>query len=578
MAANGLKTWFRSIIYYIQNQPKILLYVAILLILSFSPYINTLLLNSILENIEERTLRFMAASMLGYVVFQILWNLIKILSGQLLLSTGAGIDNILKKAVLQSAGRAEAVCYEDEKWLKEYKRAERITGCVHDVFVSTGDLLSQFVMLATYLFYLFRLISWHAFVGALILVPSLLQSFIFSRQNYLHNRDVEMDRQRADDIRDMFSKPNIIREIKLYNAASKLVEKWKGKMDGIFLKKMRLEIRFSACTALMFIFTSGVVFAVLFLVYLEIQDGRGSVGTLISLIPFMIMLAQCFKKTSNHVDGIYYSVLEYRDVCMFLAGNDSERRANAQAWKEPVSIKVENVSFRYPESRQSVLKGIHFFIQPGEAVALVGKNGSGKSTLLKILAGIYAPQEGCVRYNDIEIGQFDIGQVKSRIAFSFQEPIHYPFDLKRNILFGSEGKEADLEALLEQVAYNGPAASEDDILISGFKNSVNISGGQWQKICLARALKNRDASIFLFDEPTSALDPQAELDIFNTFLALARGKSVVVSTHRLGLARQADKIIVLEQGEVVGTGTHEQLLQVCEVYRNLYEAQKHWYA
>ena len=118
----------------------------------------------------------------------------------------------------------------------------------------------------------------------------------------------------------------------------------------------------------------------------------------------------------------------------------------------------------------------------------------------------------------------------------------------------------------------------DDILISGFKNSVNISGGQWQKICLARALKNRDASIFLFDEPTSALDPQAELDIFNTFLALARGKSVVVSTHRLGLARQADKIIVLEQGEVVGTGTHEQLLQVCEVYRNLYEAQKHWYA
>lgn len=578
MAANGVKICFHSIVYYIQNQPKVLLYVVASLILSFFPYINTLLLNSILGNIQERTLSFMVASMLGYVVFQILWNSMKILSGQLLLSASAGIDNILKKAVLQSAGKAEMVCYEDERWLKEYKRAERITGCVHDVFVSTGNLFSQFVMLATYLFYLFRLISWHAFVGALILVPSLLQSFIFSRQNYLHNRDVEMDRQRADDIKGMFSKPNIIREIKLYNAASHIVEKWKGKMDGIFKKKLRLEICFSACNALMFVFTSGVVFAVLFFVYLEIQGGKGSVGTMISLVPFMIMLAQSFKKTSNHVDGIYYSVLEYRDVCMFLAGNGSERRTNAQAWKGLAPIRVENVSFRYPESRQTVLKSINFSIQPGETVALVGKNGSGKSTLLKILAGIYTPQEGCVRYNDIEIGQLDIGQVKSRIAFSFQEPIHYPFDLKRNILFGSEGKDVELEALLGQVAYSGPAASEDGILVSGFKNSVNLSGGQWQKICLARALKNRDASLFLFDEPTSALDPQAELDIFNTFLSLARGKSVVVSTHRLGLARQADKIIVMEQGKVVGTGTHEQLLQSCEVYRNLYEAQKHWYA
>lgn len=574
---NSLSLYLQSIVIYIRKQPMMLLYVAISFISSLFPYFNTLLLNSIFANIENRVLLLLSLSMLGYVAFQIVRNSVSIICNQLLLYMSINLDNQLKEDVLTAAAYADTVFYEDEQWLKEYKRAERITSCVHDVFISTVNLISQLITLITYLTYLFRFISFYAFIGALILIPALVQSFVFSRQNYFNDRAVEIDRQRANDIKGMFLKSNILREIKLHHSASEIINKWKAKMGDVFSKKLRLEIKFSTYTSLLFVFTSIAVFTILSLVYMRLQNGVGSIGTVISLIPFMITLVSSFGQTSNNVDGIYYSIQEYRDVCSFLEQNNPAQHTSQSTLSEPVTINIENVSFKYPESNHMVLSGIHIAIEPNETVALVGKNGSGKSTLLKILAGIYAPQEGSVRYNGIEAKQLSQREIHSKVAFVFQEPIHYPFPFRRNILFGSEENEADIDDLLKQVAYSGAAESEDSILTSGYKNSVNLSGGQWQKICLARALKNKNASIFIFDEPTASLDPKAELDIFNTFLSLAKGKSVIISTHRLGLARQSDKIIVMDQGEVVGVGSHEQLIRSCDAYKNLYDAQRLWY-
>ena len=572
-----MRLYINSILLYIRKQPMILLYAAISFVFSLFPYFNTLLLNNIFINIENRVPVLLSLSMCVYVLFRLIKNSVSILCNQLLLSTSMSLDNILKEEILLCAAKSDTICYEDEQWLKEYKRVERISGCVHDIFISTVNLLSQLVTLITYITYLFSLISRYAFIGVLIIVPALLKSFVFSRQNYFNDRAVEMDRQRANDIKCMFLKPNTLREIKLYQSASEIINKWKENMGEIFSKKLRLEIKFSTYTSLLYVFTSIVVFAILSLVYTRVLDGTASVGIVISLIPFMLTLVSSFGQTSNNVDGVYYSLQEYRDVSAFLKQNDAKRQTSQFSLFEPITIKIDNMSFKYPESDYMILSDINISIEPNETVALVGKNGSGKSTLLKILAGIYAPQEGSVCYNGIAASLFSSREINSKFAFVFQEPIHYPFSFRRNILFGSDEFKTDINDLLKMVDYIGVTESEEAILTSGYKNSVNLSGGQWQKICIARALKNKEASVLIFDEPTASLDPKAELDIFNTFLSIAKGKSVIISTHRLGLARQSDKIIVMDQGKVVGVGTHEQLIHSCGVYKNLYEAQKSWY-
>lgn len=581
MKNTSIYFYLRAIYFYICNKPIILVYVVISLLSSLFPYFNTLLLNHIFKSIENHILLILFIFMLLYVGLQYIQRFISMLCDQLLLSSSFDLDNHMKKLVFESASYADTINYENEQWLKEYKRAERITGCVHDLFIATVKLISQLITFITYTVYLFRLISFYAFLGILILVPALVQSFVFSRQNYFHSRAVEMDRQRAGDIQKMFSKANTIREIKLYHSASEIIRKWKEKMRSIFSKKLHLEIRFSTYNSLLYGFTAAAVFIILSLVYLRIGGNNGSIGIMISLIPFMTSLVSSFHHTSNHVDGIIYSVQEYREICSFLTQNDANKQDSPLdtpfKGMGPAPIRVQNVGFKYPESDRKILKNVNFTIEQGETIALVGKNGSGKSTLLKIIAGIYSPNEGCVSYNDVEVSHLNASDIYSKISFVFQEPIHYPFNFKRNILLDAKEGYQNIDELMHQVNYDGSAESENLILTPGYKNSANLSGGQWQKICLARALKNKQAAVLLFDEPTASLDPKSELEIFKSFLSLAQGKSVILSTHRLGLAKQADKIVVMDQGQIVGEGTHEQLIRCCEVYRNLYEAQKSWY-
>lgn len=208
--------------------------------------------------------------------------------------------------------------------------------------------------------------------------------------------------------------------------------------------------------------------------------------------------------------------------------------------------------------------------------AFVGENGSGKSTLLKLLSGIYLPEQGKVKYGDVSTEDLDHKVLKNNISFIFQEPIRYPFSLKKNIVFDSE--KYNLQAMIKELNLSIDINTLDNkIMYPGFDNSINISGGQWQKISIARAMINDKANIYIFDEPTSALDPKSEIEIFNTFKEIAKHKTILIATHRLGLTKAVDCIIVMEQGRVSAIGKHDNLLKTCDAYNRLYEAQASWY-
>ena len=242
-----------------------------------------------------------------------------------------------------------------------------------------------------------------------------------------------------------------------------------------------------------------------------------------------------------------------------------------------ISVLAEGVTFSYPGAEAPALRGVDLRIRPGERVAVVGENGAGKTTLTKLLVGLYGPDAGSVRLDGRAAGA-----ARPRIAAVFQDFAAYQLTVRENVGFGDPARLTDdvaLWAALERadaadVAHRLPERL-DGYLGREF-GETELSGGQWQRVALARAFF-RDADLLLLDEPTAALDPLAELALFERFAQLAEGRTTVMISHRLGAVRLADRVLVLQGGEIVEEGPHEALVARGGIYARMFSAQAQWY-
>ncbi|MEV4921259.1 ABC transporter ATP-binding protein [Streptomyces roseoverticillatus] len=277
--------------------------------------------------------------------------------------------------------------------------------------------------------------------------------------------------------------------------------------------------------------------------------------------------------------------------------------------EELALIRFENVTFHYPEdsdtdtendtddgtdderenartANRPALKDVTLDFPIGKIVALVGENGSGKTTVSKLLAGLYHPDDGVIRWNGTDARKLDRAHLWDEIAIVSQDFHRWPFTCRMNIAIGRPERSLDEQALEEAAAYAGAdkvvaglPRGWDTLLTKGYKGGRQLSGGQWQKLGIARA-RYRDARILIVDEPTSALDAKAELEVFDQIRKLAgNGRTVVLITHRLASVRHADLIHVLEDGELRESGTFDELLHkpAAGVFRELYEMQRAQY-
>lgn len=246
-------------------------------------------------------------------------------------------------------------------------------------------------------------------------------------------------------------------------------------------------------------------------------------------------------------------------------------------------ITLENVSFSYPNAEKKAVKGASFTLKKGETLAIVGENGSGKSTLLRLISGLYLPDEGSVRIHGVETALLTPKELFSNTSAVFQKYQRYQMTLEENITVSETEKKYD-EAVLDSVCEMAGSDKSDSVFPQGYRtmlsrefDGVDISGGQWQRVAIARGFF-RSHNLIMLDEPTAAIDPYEETRIYNRFAEISRDKSAVIVTHRLGSVKLADRIIVMKNGEVVQTGTHEELFaEVNGEYRRLYEAQEQWY-
>jgi ATP-binding cassette subfamily B protein len=242
-------------------------------------------------------------------------------------------------------------------------------------------------------------------------------------------------------------------------------------------------------------------------------------------------------------------------------------------------LRIVDLSFTYPGTIKQVLKNIHFSVRPGECVAIVGANGSGKTTLTKLLLRLYDPDQGQIYVDGVDIRQLDPADLRQQMAVVFQDYARYQLCVRENIGFGQLEKMADM-AQIHRVAHqvgidtalSRLSAGYETVLGRQFEGGSELSLGQWQRLAVARALL-RDAPILILDEPTAAMDAEAEHELYQQLRELAHDRMTILISHRFSTVRMADRILVLENGEIVEEGTHETLLAQNTRYAYLFKLQ-----
>jgi ATP-binding cassette, subfamily B, bacterial len=286
-----------------------------------------------------------------------------------------------------------------------------------------------------------------------------------------------------------------------------------------------------------------------------------------SLANLLYAVNQCYQ------EGLYFS--DYQTFCAD-ASNRIPRPSGRPAPRSFSRITAEHVTFSYPGAAEPALREVSIEIRRGEVVALVGENGSGKTTLAKVLAGLYRPGSGDVRWDETSLADVGPDAMREQIAVIAQDHANWPLTVRHNIAMG---RPADTHLLTAAAIASGAdtviaklARGYDTLLDRQFKDGAELSGGQWQRIAAARGFY-RSAPLLIMDEPTAALDARAEYALFSSVRSYTEERSVLLITHRLASVRHADRIYVLRDGQVIEQGSHDELMGVAGQYAELYTLQ-----
>jgi len=285
------------------------------------------------------------------------------------------------------------------------------------------------------------------------------------------------------------------------------------------------------------------------------------------------------------IGGMYEDNLYLTNLYEYLGQEPDGGSGTMAKGPDPADgIRFENVTFRYPDALTATLSDINLHVRPGESLALVGENGAGKSTLIKLLCGFYTPDSGRVLLHGLDIKEWELAALHRAIGVIFQDFNRYQFTVGENIGAGDVEGFHD-ETRWEDSARKGMALPFVERMQWGFKTQLGswfkggkeLSTGQWQKIALSRAFMRSNAEVLVLDEPTSAMDAGAEAELFEYFRAHTAGRIAVLISHRFSIVRQADRIAVLEEGQIIESGTHEKLMNLNGVYAKLFLLQAEGY-
>ena len=450
---------------------------------------------------------------------------------------------------------------------------ERWGGASRDVMLQSYAVIAKAVSVICIAVSLFIFNPWLCLIAVIAPLPSVYSMTLGQKLKFRFTKDNTKLRRRVEYFQTlMLSAAG--KELKTFGLHDFFYKKWKDLADEYTLKEKKLIRTQTLLNLFNTALTSsaniaGSVFAIVLM-----TSGALTLGALGAV---MALTGTLIGDTSALLNSFSTLITKKNEAAQFFDLMElPDQRPEGAACDEITVLEAKNLKYRYPLTDKYVLDDVSVAIRKGEKVAFVGENGAGKTTLVKLITGTLYPSGGDLTVNGVKVEAVNPISKFKAVSAVVQDPSHYEtFTVGDNIFLGDVNKPRDEQAIDKAISFSDFDGAGKDALLGKDIGGSDLSGGQWQKLAIARAVyRNRD--FIILDEPTSNLDPLAEADIFKKYIALSKDKTVIFVTHRVSAASLADRIIVFEGGKAVQDGTHGELLKE-GLYARLYKEQARWY-
>ena len=466
-----------------------------------------------------------------------------------------------------------------------YDKLERARQQTVGRTILLSQIMSQIQDLITMAFLAAGLMAFNPWLIIMLLfaiIPAFLGESYFNDRSYLLTRGQTPERRELDYVRYLGASDETAKEIKIFDLSGFIIDRFKQLSASFYKDNKRLSIQRSLWGTFFAMLGSVGYYAAYVFIIIGAVEGKVTIGQL-------AFLAGSFRQLRSLLEGILTRFTSVSQGAIYLSDFfdffeiQPKIKLSANPLPFPKVIQqgfvFEDVGFRYVNSERWANRHLNFRLYPGEKLALVGENGAGKTTLVKLLSRLYDPTEGRILLDGIDLREYDLTDLRLNVGVIFQDYLRYQMTFAQNIAAGNINqlhndaliKQSAKQSLADLLAAKLPGGYNQQ-LGKRFADGVELSGGEWQKVALARAYM-RDAQLLILDEPTSALDARAEYEVFQRFADLTKGKSAILISHRFSTVRMADRILVLEKGELKEIGSHEELLIKGGIYAELFDLQ-----